>query len=50
MMTIDVSSLTNMAFIFIVATVCCVDTCLLSVLMVVCSSVRVEFSRCGQMY
>lgn len=45
MMTIDASSLTNTAFIiFILATGCCVDTCLHSVLMVACSSVRVEFS------
>lgn len=51
MMTIDASSLTNTAFIiFILATVCCVDTCLHSVLMVACSGVRVEFSRYGQMY
>ena len=51
MMPTDVSSLTNMAFvIFILATVCCVDTCLHSVLIVVCSSVRVEFSRWDQMY
>lgn len=51
MMTIDASSLTNMAFIiFILGTVCGVGTCLHSVLMVVCSSVGVEFSRYGHMY
>lgn len=49
MMMTDASSLTNTVFIFTLATLCCVDTCLHPVLMVARSSARVEFSKCSQM-